>query len=114
MGFGVAVSLLIDATVVRLVLLPAVLALLGERTWYLPRWLEWLPHLEVEGTCPLRQRLEPGRARLTVERARRQIRGRLGRVEAAGCDVVRRRRVEERREELDVPAADPSSHWPPP
>ena len=52
MGFGVAVSLLIDATVVRLVLLPAVLALLGERTWYLPRWLEWLPHLEVEGSTP--------------------------------------------------------------
>jgi RND superfamily putative drug exporter len=50
MGFGVAVSLLIDATLVRLVLLPAVLALLGERTWYLPRWLGWLPHLEVEGT----------------------------------------------------------------
>jgi RND superfamily putative drug exporter len=49
MGFGIAVSLLIDATLVRLVLLPAVLALLGERTWYLPRWLGWLPHLEVEG-----------------------------------------------------------------
>ncbi|HEY7177651.1 MAG TPA: MMPL family transporter [Gaiella sp.] len=49
LGFGVAVSLLIDATLVRLVLLPAVLALLGERTWYLPRWLGWLPHLEVEG-----------------------------------------------------------------
>jgi len=52
MGFGIAVSLLIDATIVRLVLLPAVLALLGERTWYLPSWLEWLPHLEVEGTTP--------------------------------------------------------------
>jgi RND superfamily putative drug exporter len=49
MGFGIAVSLLIDATIVRLVLLPAVLALLGERTWYLPRWLGWLPHLEIEG-----------------------------------------------------------------
>ena len=49
MGFGIAVSLLIDATVVRLVLLPAVLAILGERSWYLPRWLGWLPHLEVEG-----------------------------------------------------------------
>jgi RND superfamily putative drug exporter len=49
MGFGVAVSLLIDATLVRLVLLPAVLALLGDRTWYLPRWLRWLPHVEVEG-----------------------------------------------------------------
>ena len=52
MGFGVAVSLLIDATVVRLVLLPAVLALLGERTWYLPGWLAWLPHLEIEGHSP--------------------------------------------------------------
>ena len=50
MGFGVAVSLLIDATLVRLVLLPAVLTLLGERTWYLPRWLGWMPHLEIEGS----------------------------------------------------------------
>ncbi len=49
MGFGVAVSLLIDATVVRLVLLPAVLAMLGDRAWYLPGWLEWLPHVEIEG-----------------------------------------------------------------
>jgi RND superfamily putative drug exporter len=49
MGFGVAVSLLIDATLVRSVLLPSVMALLGDRSWYLPRWLEWLPHVEVEG-----------------------------------------------------------------
>ncbi len=49
MGFGVAASLLIDATVIRLVLMPALLGLLGERAWYLPAWLEWLPHLEVEG-----------------------------------------------------------------
>jgi uncharacterized membrane protein YdfJ with MMPL/SSD domain len=34
---------LIDATVVRGILVPAALVLLGERTWYLPRWLEWLP-----------------------------------------------------------------------
>ena len=52
MGFGVAVSLFIDATVVRLVLLPAVLALLQERSWYLPGWLGWLPHLEIEGAAP--------------------------------------------------------------
>jgi uncharacterized membrane protein YdfJ with MMPL/SSD domain len=51
MGFGVAVSLLIDATLVRLVLLPAVLALLGEHSWYLPRWLGWLPHVEIEGAA---------------------------------------------------------------
>ena len=49
MGFGIAVALLIDATVVRSVLVPAAMTLLGERNWYLPRWLEWLPHVEGEG-----------------------------------------------------------------
>jgi RND superfamily putative drug exporter len=48
MGFGVAVALLLDATVIRSVVLPSTLALLGQRSWYLPRWLEWLPHVEVE------------------------------------------------------------------
>jgi uncharacterized membrane protein YdfJ with MMPL/SSD domain len=52
MGFGVAVALLIDATVIRSVLLPSVMKLLGERNWYLPRWLEWLPRLEVESARP--------------------------------------------------------------
>ena len=49
MGFGVAVSLLIDATIIRSVLLPSLMAILGERNWYLPRWLEWIPHMEIEG-----------------------------------------------------------------
>ena len=49
MGFGVAVALLIDATIIRSVLLPSLMALLGDRNWYLPSWLEWLPHFEVEG-----------------------------------------------------------------
>ena len=49
MGFGVAVALIIDATIIRSVLLPSLMALLGERNWYLPGWLDWLPHLEVEG-----------------------------------------------------------------
>jgi RND superfamily putative drug exporter len=49
MGFGVAAALLIDATIIRSVLMPSLMALLGERNWYLPSWLEWLPHLEVEG-----------------------------------------------------------------
>ena len=48
MGFGIAISLLIDATVIRSVLVPAAMQLLGDRNWYLPRWLEWLPHLELE------------------------------------------------------------------
>jgi putative drug exporter of the RND superfamily len=49
MGFGVAVSLLLDATVIRSVILPATMKLLGERNWYLPRRLEWLPDFHVEG-----------------------------------------------------------------
>ena len=49
MGFGVAVSLLIDATLIRSVVLPSLMGLLGDRSWYLPRWLEWIPHVEVEG-----------------------------------------------------------------
>jgi putative drug exporter of the RND superfamily len=49
MGFGVAVALLIDATIIRSVVLPSAMKLLGEWNWYLPRWLEWLPRLQVEG-----------------------------------------------------------------
>jgi RND superfamily putative drug exporter len=52
MGFGVAVALLLDATVVRLVLVPAAMELLGERNWYLPSWLQWLPDVHVEGAGP--------------------------------------------------------------
>jgi RND superfamily putative drug exporter len=48
MGFGVAVALLLDATIVRSVVLPSMLAVLDKRSWYLPSWLEWLPHVEVE------------------------------------------------------------------
>jgi RND superfamily putative drug exporter len=43
LGFGLAVAVLIDATVIRAVLVPAAMKLLGEWNWYLPRWLEWLP-----------------------------------------------------------------------
>jgi RND superfamily putative drug exporter len=52
MGFGIAVALLIDATIVRSVLLPATMTLLGERNWYMPSWLSWLPNVRVEGTEP--------------------------------------------------------------
>jgi len=48
MGFGVAAALLLDATLIRMVILPSALSLLGRRSWYLPRWLRWLPHLEVK------------------------------------------------------------------
>ena len=50
-GFGLAVAVLLDAVVVRCVLLPAVLELLGPRTWWLPRWLDArLPHINIEGS----------------------------------------------------------------
>ena len=48
MGIGLAAAVLIDATIVRGVLLPATMKLLGRWNWYLPRWLEWLPRLEHE------------------------------------------------------------------
>lgn len=49
MGFGVGVALFLDATVVRSVLVPASMHLLGRRNWYLPSWLRWLPEIAVEG-----------------------------------------------------------------
>jgi uncharacterized membrane protein YdfJ with MMPL/SSD domain len=48
MGVGLAVAVLIDATIVRAVLLPASMKLLGNANWYLPSWLGWLPRLEHE------------------------------------------------------------------
>ena len=48
MGIGLAAAILIDATIVRAVLLPATMKLLGKWNWYLPTWLEWLPSLEHE------------------------------------------------------------------
>jgi putative drug exporter of the RND superfamily len=49
MGFGIGVALFIDATLIRSVVVPATMALLGEWNWYLPRWLQWLPDVHVEG-----------------------------------------------------------------
>jgi uncharacterized membrane protein YdfJ with MMPL/SSD domain len=51
MGIGLAVAVLLDATIVRAVLLPATMKLLGDWNWYLPKWLEWLPQLEHERTA---------------------------------------------------------------
>ncbi|MEZ5239382.1 MAG: MMPL family transporter [Microthrixaceae bacterium] len=50
MGFGLAVAVFLDATVVRMLLVPATMELLGDRNWWLPRWLDRLiPHVNVEG-----------------------------------------------------------------
>jgi RND superfamily putative drug exporter len=51
-GFAIAIALALDATLVRLLLIPAAMRLLGERNWYLPRWLNWLPDLQIEGPPP--------------------------------------------------------------
>jgi uncharacterized membrane protein YdfJ with MMPL/SSD domain len=57
MGIGLAVAVLIDATIIRAVLLPASMKLLGDWNWYLPSWLEWLPRLE-PGEPDRRERVE--------------------------------------------------------
>jgi RND superfamily putative drug exporter len=49
MGFGLAVAVALDATIVRSVLVPATMRLLGDRNWYLPSWLEWLPEVNIDG-----------------------------------------------------------------
>jgi RND superfamily putative drug exporter len=52
MGFGVAVALLVDATIIRCVLVPASMELLGTNNWYFPTWLNWVPDVNVEGHSP--------------------------------------------------------------
>jgi uncharacterized membrane protein YdfJ with MMPL/SSD domain len=56
MGVGLAVAVLIDATIIRGVLLPAAMKVLGDWNWYLPKWLEWLPQIGQEEAAPA---LEP-------------------------------------------------------
>lgn len=51
-GFGMAVAVLIDSTLVRMILVPAAMELFGRRAWAFPSWLEWLPHLDVDGRAP--------------------------------------------------------------
>ena len=47
MGFGLGVAVLVDATLVRSILVPATMTMLGKRNWYLPRWLNWLPNISL-------------------------------------------------------------------
>lgn len=48
-GFGMAIAVLIDSTIVRMVLVPAAMELFGKAAWWFPKWLHWLPHLTIEG-----------------------------------------------------------------
>ena len=68
MGVGLAAAVLIDATIIRGVLLPAVMALLGERNWYLPKWLNRLPDLTP-------RRVARGRVAAAARRGGREGRG---------------------------------------
>ncbi len=69
MGVGLAAAILIDATVIRGVLLPATMKLLGERNWYLPRWLEWLPKVGLEAAAPVPAERVRGNGRYAPESA---------------------------------------------
>ena len=75
-GVGLAAAILIDATIVRGVLLPATMKLLGERNWYLPTWLEWLPQLRPRRA---RDRRRAG-ARAGAEPAEAEARRRCARI----------------------------------
>ena len=48
-GFGLAAAVFLDATIVRMILVPASMTLLGKRNWYLPTWLAWLPEIHIDG-----------------------------------------------------------------
>ena len=49
LGLGLAVAVFIDATIIRSVLLPASMTLLGDWNWWMPRWLDWIPRVTIEG-----------------------------------------------------------------
>lgn len=57
-GLGLAVAVFIDATVIRVILLPASMKLLGKWNWYLPAWLDWLPRVTPADAGPLGGQLE--------------------------------------------------------
>jgi RND superfamily putative drug exporter len=77
LGVGLSIAVLLDATLIRGVLLPATMKMLGEWNWYLPRWLRWLPRVSLEAgratpadapaTRPPAPDVEPGRAAATAE-----------------------------------------------
>jgi RND superfamily putative drug exporter len=66
MGFGLAVAVALDATIVRSVLVPATMKLLGNRNWYLPSWLGWLPKVNIDGVA--RPEMVPEPVGVTPER----------------------------------------------
>jgi RND superfamily putative drug exporter len=56
-GLGLAVAIFIDATIVRILLVPATMELLGKANWWFPKWLRWVPQLHVEADYHLEEEL---------------------------------------------------------
>ncbi|MFQ5553789.1 MAG: MMPL family transporter [Acidimicrobiia bacterium] len=69
MGFGLAVAVFLDATIVRSILVPAAMRLMGDINWYLPRWLEWLPQIDIEGHEAAAMGAHAGRDERDLEKA---------------------------------------------
>ncbi len=65
LGVGLAAAILIDATIIRAVLLPATMKLLGDWNWYLPNWLSWLPKLKHDTEPTLAPAPAPARVSAT-------------------------------------------------
>ena len=61
-GFGLAVAVILDATIIRMVLVPASMELLGDWNWYFPTWLEWLPKINIEGAHKTSHAADPAAA----------------------------------------------------
>jgi uncharacterized membrane protein YdfJ with MMPL/SSD domain len=59
LGLGLAVAVFIDATVIRSVLLPASMTLLGDWNWWMPRFLDWIPRVTIEGESDDQEELAP-------------------------------------------------------
>jgi anti-anti-sigma factor len=100
MGVGLAVAVLIDATIIRAVLLPASMKLLGDWNWYFPARLEWLPEVSLEAaatTAPAQAREAPGQLEVEVERRDSRMR-----VELVGeLDLATASQLHARLEELE-------------
>jgi RND superfamily putative drug exporter len=62
LGFGLAIAVLLDAFVVRVIVAPAMISMIGDRYWWMPSWLEWLPRIDIEGKTQTRERAAAGGA----------------------------------------------------
>jgi putative drug exporter of the RND superfamily len=73
LAIGMAFAVLIDASLVRMILVPSIMTLLGERAWWMPRWLEpVVPHLDLEGGMAAAASPPAEKALLAEERAKRR------------------------------------------